>query len=745
MTFAASSNTELLTRQQQIQQCLIEGNYNQAASFCEQAIEAEPEVKSHYWNLGLMLLLQGKEDEASTTWLLGMVEGDPNQVDQWTAELMQVLQAEAERREKLEDYSIAWLMRGHIREIQPSDINNLLHLIQLSIQQEKFSGEELKEWGVIELLQTEPPIALDPDLLLQVLRSVLKAAFLHPSSLELVEAALSYVQESQRWMDILVPAAMEIAYSWRRPGIAARLGEFYRRIDGDNVELLRHLAAFYQNAGEYQQGIETAKLCYSLLEELPDKVFANNLILRGTITPGGYWEEACALSQHQESLLVSLVEAQPKSLSQLQVSRLFNSANFFAPYIKDEPHKIRTLRNQVLQLGHANVEIYAQERIERYRQRHLQRQLEPLTKPLKIGYLSSCLREHSVGWLARWVFQYHDRDRFQINTYFVNYQRNYDPLHEWYISKSDKIHYSINSWEIADQIHHDGIDILVDLDSLTVDISCEVMMLKSAPVQVTWLGWDASGVPTVDYFIADPYVLPESAQNYYTEKIWRLPETYLAIDGFEVGVPTIRRDQLNIPSDAVVYYCGQRGFKRHPDTARLQMQILKEVPNSYLLIKGIGDEDSLKSFFTQLAEEEGVDGDRLRFLPIVPLEAVHRANLGIADVVLDTYPYNGATTTMETLWMGIPMVTRVGEQFAARNSYTMMINAGIKEGIAWTNEEYIEWGILLGKDQALRQQISWKLRASRQTAPLWNAEKFTYEMEQAYEQMWRNYLQGSSS
>ena len=173
----------------------------------------------------------------------------------------------------------------------------------------------------------------------------------------------------------------------------------------------------------------------------------------------------------------------------------------------------------------------------------------------------------------------------------------------------------------------------------------------------------------------------------------------------------------------------------------MQVKITKEVPKSYLVIKGQGDEESMKHFFEQIAEEEGVNCDRLRFLPEVALEATHRANLGIADVVLDTYPYNGATTTLETLWMGIPLVTRVGQQFAARNSYTMMMNVGVTEGIAWTDEEYVEWGIRLGKDSALRQQIAWKLRQSRQTSPLWNAKQFTREMEKAYQQMWEKYLE----
>jgi predicted O-linked N-acetylglucosamine transferase (SPINDLY family) len=216
------------------------------------------------------------------------------------------------------------------------------------------------------------------------------------------------------------------------------------------------------------------------------------------------------------------------------------------------------------------------------------------------------------------------------------------------------------------------------------------------------------------------------------------------VDGFEVGVPSLRREHLDIESEAVVYLSAQRGYKRHPDTARLQMKIIKEVPNSYFLIKGGADEKSIKNFFIKIAQEVGVDSDRLRFLPTVPSEAVHRANLGIADVVLDTYPYNGATTTLETLWMGVPLVTRVGEQFAARNSYTMMINAGLTEGIAWTDDEYIEWGVRLGKDAALRQQISWKLRQSRQTSPLWKAKQFTREMENAYEQMWERYLEAGN-
>jgi predicted O-linked N-acetylglucosamine transferase (SPINDLY family) len=737
-----SSLTALVEFDQRAKQYLVQGNYTQAASLYEQAIDAEANVKSHYWYLGLILLLQGQELEAQTTWFMAMVEEEPEEIELCNRELVQVLRIEAERREASKEDLVAEKIRQQIKEIIPQDINNLLHLVQLGITLETYTGEELNELRLLEILRLSQ-LEVDFDLLMQVLRSVLDFAPLHPSSLDFAEACLPHVQDNtQTFLNTLLPPAVNIAYSYRQPGIAARLCEIYLRLDAEETELLCQLATFYQNACEYDKGIETAKLFYSLVKELPDKVFANRQVLRGLMSAGGYWEEAYTVTQKQELLVLSITAQKPITIEPIQVLRLYNS-NFFTSYFEDNPRKNRDLQNNLCKLSQLNTEINSPKEIQLYSQGHLERKKHKISnKKLKIGYISHCLRSHSVGWLTRWIFQHHDRDKFEIHGYFINNKPASDPLHEWYVNQVDKAFHSNKIFEAADEIYRDEIDILIDLDSITIDTTCHILALKPAPIQVTWLGWDASGIPTIDYYIADPYVLPESAQEYYTEKIWRLPQTYIAVDGFEVGVPTLRREQLDIESDAVVYLCAQRGFKRHPDTVRLQLRIIKEVPNSYFLIKGAGDEESNRNFFNQIAEEDGVDFSRLRFLPDVPSEAGHRANLGIADIVLDTYPYNGATTTLETLWMGIPLVTRVGEQFAARNSYTMMMNAGITEGIAWTDEEYVEWGIRLGKDAALRQNIAWKLKTSRQTAPLWNGKQFTREMEKAYEQMWQRYLEG---
>ncbi len=749
-------NIDINSWQQQAHQYLLEAEYAQAANLYEQAIQAEPDVKSHYWHLGLMLLLQGKEEEATTTWLLAMVDGTPEQVDLWTEELLEILTAEANRQAAREDYSLAWLIRGHIRELQPKNLLNLLKLMQLAIASDKFTGEEFSDWGVIELLQTEQLEVVEQNELLQVLKKVLARTPLHPLAIEFTAACVPHLTRSdtlreQHQVDlisVLLPPAIEIGYSTQQIGMAISLLEICQKINPNNAEVLRHLAAFYQNGIDYAKGIEFAQECYALVKTLPEKIFANHLRLRGMMSAGGYWEDVDAAIQEQKQLIASLVAEEPSELPQATVARLFTSAYFF-PYFSDRAAENRQTINQLSQRcqSYFQFQTYETEQVQRYYQQNQRKTLNfsAPNRRIKIGYISHCLRGHSVGWLARWLFEYHNRDRFQLYAYLLTYKEINDPLQDWYINKVESARkLGAKNLEIAEQIYQDDIDILIDLDSITMDLTCEVMALKPAPIQVTWLGWDASGLPTIDYFIADPYVLPDTAQDYYREKIWRLPQTYIAVDGFEVGVPTLRRKELNIPNDAVLYFTGQKGYKRHPNTAKLQMKIIKEVPNSYLLIKGFADQESIKNFFVQLAEEQGVDPERLRFLPNAPSEPTHRANLGIADVVLDTYPYNGATTTMETLWMGIPMVTRVGEQFAARNSYTMMINAGITEGIAWSDEEYVEWGIRLGKDEKLRQDISWRLRQGRQTAPLWNAKQFTREMEKAYEQMWEIYVQNNA-
>ncbi len=719
--------------QQQAQECLLENRYDQVASLYEQAITVEPEVFTHHWHLGLAYLLQNQEEAAQVTWLMAMAQGTDEKAEQWAEELVQILDTEAQRQAALEKLQASWLIRQHIREIAPTFIDNLFHLIQLAIDLSEFTPERLDDWQVAASLQQTPPEKVDLNLVLQVLKKLLE--FPTPETLPFVEACILHqTQNSGVLLDTLMPAAVKLAHQIHRPDVAANIAELCLKLKPEHPEPLRHLAGFYTNAGLHQQAIETAKTFFDNCIDTLWQVQGSYVVLRSLLSAGS-WLEVEPVAMRHKSLVMDLVQNPPPPEDLLPgVASYLIPANFSLPYFEDEPQENRWLQNQIAQLFQKTLQAHNPELVQSPRGNQWK-----ATRPLKIGYIAHTLRDHSVGWLSRWLFQYYDRESFQTNLYLI-YQNSED--HQWFREQVDCVqNFDAEPQTIASKIKENKIDILVDLDSITMDITCQVMALKPAPVQVTWLGWDASGIPAIDYFLADPHVLPENAQDYYSETIWRLPQTYVAVDGFEVGVPTLRREHLDIPADAVIYLSAQHGFKRHPDTVRLQMQILQQVPNSYFLVKGRGDDKVIQQFFTQIAESEGVDPERLKFLPRDPSVYVHRANLGIADVVLDTYPYNGATTTLETLWMGIPLVTRVGQQFAARNSYTFMMNVGVTEGIAWTNEEYVEWGIRLGKDPVLRQQIAWRLRQSRQTSPLWNAQQFTREMEKAYKQMWQKYVE----
>jgi predicted O-linked N-acetylglucosamine transferase (SPINDLY family) len=727
--------------QEKADQYLQNKNYDQAVQLYEQAIDSEPDVKSHYWHLGLILLLQGKEIEAQTTWFLAMGE-EADAIDQGVQELSNILETEAERQRLIiGDYTTAWVIRQHIQEINPADINNVLHLVGLSTLNKTYTPETLVDLGIIETLKSDQTININNELLLQILNNILEQDPAHSLSYEFAEVCISHIQDSQSFMEVLIPFIYKLAYSGDQYELAIKFTEQGLTVDPEHPELLRCLSTFYQDIRNYSKGIEAAENCYALMKNFPDQVYAKFLLLRGLMSAGGRWTEFSSVLESYKLMLNRLIEEDSSALSFDTAVRLF-AATFFFPYFQDQLAENIHFRRQVAQFIQSNIENYAKDTIQYCRQWQSKPLNRASEKRLKIGYVSHCLRNHSVGWLARGLFRHHDHEKFAIYTYLLAAELNQNELQKWFISKSDKSHrLGLDGQDVAKKVYEDGVDILVDLDSMTLTNVCETFAVKPAPIQVTWLGWDASEVPTIDYFIADPYVLPEDAQNYYREKIVRLPQTYIAIDGFEVAVPTLRRDQLDIPMDAIIYFTAQRGYKYHPHTAQLQLQILKEVPNSYFIIKGTADQESLQTFYAKIAESVGVDCDRLKLLPLSPTEAIHRANLTIADVVLDTYPYNGATTTMETLWREIPMVTRVGEQFAARNSYTMMINAGITEGIAWTDEEYVEWGIKLGTDENLRQQVAWKLRKNKRTAPLWDAKKFTREMENAYKQMWLNYTE----
>jgi predicted O-linked N-acetylglucosamine transferase (SPINDLY family) len=702
--------------------------------FYEEQVCVDETCVSNYWNLGVAYLLAGREEEAQLAWFTPLSVND--EIEDLTNDLILVLEQTA--RELLQTLNLeqALLVRQHIRMLAPDKLENILESIVLAHSMGTLTSEDLNEWQVRDLcLERDKIENTDEDFLATCLKALINIRT--DTSLEIVKSCLQLAGESRSALIYrTVSASFDLFHKEHAYEFAIKLVEICDDIDPNNLGTLAMLSGLYCLHGIYDKAIDTAKQCYQLSPGIFEKLFGSYLIQRSYFTAGN-WEDAKSRIDFHRGLLSEIITLSPQGLTHGQTQRLLISS-FFLPYIEDSPRIDKTLQNQLAAIYQQNIGAI-----------NLEPELEGLSLQkkqdcLRIGYIGCSLRVHSVGWLSRWLIHYHHHQSFQTFIYCLNTNKDDEFNNKWFRDKvAISYYFNDHPQKIAAQIRADEIDILIDLDSLTFDLTGFVMAYKPAPVQVSWLGWDSSGIPAIDYFIADPYVLPDDAQDYYQEKIWRLPQTYLAVDGFEVGIPTLKREDLDIPADAIIYFSSQSGYKRHPDNIRCQMQIIKSVTNSYFLIKGKSDPTIIQNFFGKIAAEEGVSLDRLRFLDGVPDEYTHRANLSIADIVLDTFPYNGATTTLETLWMGIPIVTQVGLQFAARNSYTFMLNAGITEGIAWSAQEYIEWGIKLGLDRDLRDKIAGKLRSGRTTAPVWNAKQFTLDIEQAYRGMWAKYQEQS--
>jgi predicted O-linked N-acetylglucosamine transferase (SPINDLY family) len=731
--------------QQEAVTALHQNNPVQAALLFEQLIALEPEQINHVWYFGLAQLLMGHEEEAQLTWMMAISEATPEVLEDWTASLVDILQVAAKRQEEAEAWSIAWVIRQHLREVAPHEIHNLLHLVQLAVRLDLFNGDYLDILDLTALLKSQSFPNLDQTLLLKIVEQAIVSWFEDPRVKELTDAALEHL-DGKVILDTFLTKAYEMkAYgTGRHIFMTCYLTEICLRYDPDEIDALKILATCYELTGRYTEAIETARRALTACKTQIDRLTGIGFLCVRLLKTGSCWQEVSKLFEQQKELVSELIESYEPDPENTLDSTMLTLCSFYPHYLADNPAEHRRSQNQLAAMIQTDLRFQAKPMFETC-QRRLSLPPNRTKRKLKIGYIARHMEQHSVGWLARWLMKYHDRDRFDVYTYHLHMKEISDFTNRWFVDPVTRsARFDAGTWVgVATHIcENDEIDILVELDSITYADTCSVMAMKPAPIQVSWLGFDASGIPAVDYFMADPYVLPETAQDYYSEKIWRLPSTYLAVDGFEVGVPTLRRDQMGIPADAVVYLSAQDGRKRHPEMMRLQVKILQEVANSYLLIKGAGDDASLKEAFWQMAEEEGVARDRLHFLTRDQNEYMHRANLGIADIVLDTYPYNGATTTLETLWVGLPLVTQVGQQWAARNSYTMMMNVGVTEGIAWSSEEYVEWGVRLGKDQAMRENIRLRLLQSRHTSPLWNTKQFARDMENAYEQMWQRYLEG---
>lgn len=361
---------------------------------------------------------------------------------------------------------------------------------------------------------------------------------------------------------------------------------------------------------------------------------------------------------------------------------------------------------------------------------------------IRVAYLSADLREHAVGRLMAEALELHDHQRFEWVAFYCGKHKAGDSMHErvrtsfdHFIDINDK-----NDVEVAQLARDMGIDILVDLTGYTSFGRPGILALRAAPVQVNYLGYPGTmGAPYVDYILADPVVIPPEAREHYTEKVVTLPHAYQPNDRKRAVANTPTCAEAGLPETGTVFACFNQNYKIMPATFDAWMRILQQVPGSVLWL--LEDTPLVVENLRAEALKRGVDGERIVFAKRVP-PAEHLARQRLADLFLDTLPYNAHTTTSDALWVGLPVLTLQGQAFAGRVAASLLTAAGLPELITHSVDAYEVLAVDLARDPLRLKALRERLLANRDSCPLFDTPRLTRDIERAYEAMMERYWQG---
>jgi len=289
----------------------------------------------------------------------------------------------------------------------------------------------------------------------------------------------------------------------------------------------------------------------------------------------------------------------------------------------------------------------------------------------------------------------------------------------------------LSDHEAAQKIYDGGIDILIDLKGLTGEARTGIPAYRPAPVQVNYLVYPGtSGAAFMDYVLADRIVLPQDQQPFFSEKIVHLPDCYQANDATRVVPPAPSRTEAELPENGFVFCCFNNSWKITAPVFDIWMRLLTQTEGSVLWLLDSPAAVHLRAE----AAARGVDAGRLVFAPKLPPDR-HLARHRLADLFLDTLPYNAHTTCSDALWAGLPVVTCYGNAFPGRVAASLLKAIDLPELVTVSPEKYEELALELANNPALLQATREKLARNRTTTPLFDSERFRKNIEAAYEAM----------
>jgi len=386
------------------------------------------------------------------------------------------------------------------------------------------------------------------------------------------------------------------------------------------------------------------------------------------------------------------------------------------------------------------VKIYSEQRYDR------SQALGPLSRrdidgKIRLGYYSADFVEHAVAHLIAEMMEEHDKQRFELYGFYFGRHTN---MQNRVCSAFDKFFdvRSMSNRDVARLSRGIGIDIAVDLMGYTKDSRPGIFAERCAPIQINYLGYPGTmGADYIDYVIADKTVIPEERRSDFTEKVVYLPHSYLVNDSKrKISERIFAREELGLPKTGFVF-CGFTNiYKILPASFDGWMNILKAVEGSVLWLQEYSP-IAVKNLRRE-AEARGVAGGRLIFAGRMPLHDEHLARYRLADLFLDTLPYNAHTTASDALWAGLPVLTCMGKSFASRVAASLLNAVGLPDLVTTSQDEFEAKAIDLATNADKLREIKVRLERNKVTSPLFDGRIFARHIESAYETMFARYQDG---
>jgi protein O-GlcNAc transferase len=362
---------------------------------------------------------------------------------------------------------------------------------------------------------------------------------------------------------------------------------------------------------------------------------------------------------------------------------------------------------------------------------------------IRVAYSSTDFRDHVLSDAMAGCFEYHDRSRFQTTAISLG-PNDGSEMRRRITASFDRFVdvQAMSDFEVAKLLRNLEIDIVVDLNGSSGDCRTGIFAHKPVPVQVSFLGYPGTmALPFFEYIIADPVVIPDGHRIYYAEQVVYMPHTYMPNDRTrQILARAPSRTDAGLPTTGFVFACHNSEYKISPEIFDTWMRLLKTVDGSVLWLKSPNSSAIVN--FRREANARGVAPERLVFAPRLTQAKDHLTRLQLADLFLDTRPYNAHATACDALWAGVPVVTCLGNTFPGRVAASVLHAIGLTELVTSSLPEYEGLAAALALDPDRLATIKAKLMRKRGTEPLFDTGRFTRDLESAYTIMWKRQQDG---